>query len=180
MRGASWQMSCGALLVYGLACQTPQASLVELIDIDPSVHDDGPSDSGMDMDDGGPEESVDAGSNGCTLGVQPTSVDFGQVAVGGSGIANLFVTNLGSNTCLVTNHGVSCQDDQGAFGPEDGPIATQPLSAQGADGGLFPTSVNFQVTFTPPSAGTYRCSIHFSFAPLPGGFTVDLSGTGTQ
>jgi hypothetical protein len=170
----------GALLLCPLiACASPRGSLIDLL-----AFDGGHSDSGGSVGDGGGPpasgDATDGGVAGCNLIVQPVSVDFGEVPIGGGGIANLFLTNLGPNDCLVSNLGVSCEDDQGAFGPENGPIATQHLAAPEDDGSSFPTSVNFQVTFAPPSVGTYNCDSYFSFSPAPGGLSVPLTGRGIQ
>jgi len=102
-----------------------------------------------------------------TLGANPSSVNFGNVSVGGSSSVTVTLTNSGSS-----NATISAASASGTGFSISGLSANQVINAG--------QSATFSATFAPTGAGATTGSISIT-SDAPGSpTTIALSGTGTQ
>jgi hypothetical protein len=109
----------------------------------------------------------------CMYAVTPPSIDFGPVAVGMTVTSGFTLTDTGTTECLVTGLGIGAGCST-AFALPSGAITSQRLSA--GDAGPYPNTLSVSVTFTPPDAGLYQCTLEF-FGADSG---IPITGTGTE
>ncbi len=108
-----------------------------------------------------------AGTSASSLAASKTSLSFGNVRLGGSGVQGVTITNAGHSVIAISN--VS--------------IAGAGFSASGVPTGLIlapgQTSI-LDVTFAPSATGTLKGSVTLTSDATNRSVTVSLSGTGVQ
>lgn len=108
-----------------------------------------------------------AGTGASSLAASKTSLSFGTVKLGGSGVLGVTITNAGNSNIAISNVSIS-----GAG-----------FSASGVPTGLIltpgQTSI-LDVTFTPSATGILKGSVAVATNASSTALTVSLSGTGAQ
>jgi hypothetical protein len=99
------------------------------------------------------------------FGVSPSSLNFGPVNIGGSGVLPLTVNNTGDAQLTLTN--IVSSDGQYTFAPNAFPVNI-------AAGG----NAVFNVTFTPTAAGTQNANLTFTHNAAGSPSNYSLTGSG--
>jgi hypothetical protein len=108
-----------------------------------------------------------AGTGANSLAASKTSLSFGTVKLGGSGVLGVTITNAGNSDIAISNVSIS-----GAG-----------FSASGVPTGLILTpgqSSILDVTFTPSATGILKGSVAVATSASSKALTVSLSGAGAQ
>jgi hypothetical protein len=117
------------------------------------------------IDAGVPDDSAETD---CSLRIEPFPLDFGSVVIGSTKTRGFTFTDTGTSECLVSDISLAAGCST-AFSMPEGPIVSQRLSPPGQSS-AFPNSINFVIAFTPPSVGTFDCSLQ----------AFDVAGRGSQ